>query len=85
MAEKKLIGKVSHFYPKISVVVVDLTDSLKVGDRISIERSSDSFEQTVDSIQVEHANIEEAKAGQSVGLRVTQKTREGAKVYRIIE
>jgi putative protease len=85
MVEKKLIGKISHFYPKISVAVIDLEDTIRVGDKISIERESGSFEQTVDSIQIEHENISEAKRGQSIGLRVNERTREGAKVFKVIE
>lgn len=85
MAEKKFIGKITHFYPKISVAVVELEDTLNVGDRISIERESGSFEQIVESMQIEHENIEQAEAGQSIGLSVVEKTREGAKVFKIIE
>jgi putative protease len=85
MVEKKLIGKISHFYPKISVAVLDLEDTLRVGDRISIERESGTFEQNVDSMQIEHENIREAKKGQSIGLKVIDKTREGAKVFKVIE
>ena len=85
MVEKKLIGKISHFYPKISVAVVDLEDTLRIGDKILIERESGSFEQNVDSIQIEHENIREAKRGQSVGLKVNERTREGAKVFKVIE
>lgn len=85
MVEKKLIGKIVHFYPKISVVVVELEDALKVGDKISIERESGSFEQVVDSMQIEHKNIPEAKAGDAIGLKVTESTREGAKVFKILE
>jgi len=81
--EKKLVGKVTHYYPKISVAVVDLEDTLRVGDRISIERASGSFEQVVDSMQIEHKNIQEAKKGQSIGLKVNEHTREGAKVYKV--
>jgi putative protease len=85
MVEKKLIGKISHFYPKISVAVLDLEDTLRVGDKISIEREVGSFEQTVESMQIEHKNIHEAKKGQSIGLKVNDKTREGAKVFKVIE
>lgn len=85
MVEKKLIGKIVHFYPKISVAVLDLDDMLKVGDRISIEKESGSFEQVVDSMQIEHQNIDEAKKGQSIGLKVIDRTREGAKVFKVIE
>ena len=85
MMEKKFIGVISHFYPKISVAVIDLEDTLKVGDKISIERASGSFEQTVDSMEIEHEKVQEAGKGQSIGLQITEKTREGAKVYKIIE
>jgi translation elongation factor EF-1alpha len=85
MVEKKLVGSISHFYPKISVAVVDLENTLKVGDTISIERASGSFEQVVDSMEIEHEKVQEAEAGQSIGLKVNEKIREGAKVYKIIE
>jgi len=85
MVEKKLIGMISHFYPKISVAVVDLQDTVRVGDKISIERETGTFEQVVDSMQIEHENINEAKKGQSIGLKIIDKTREGAKVFKVIE
>lgn len=81
--EKKLVGKIIHFYPKISVAVVELADSLRTGDKILIERGGDSFEQTVGEMQMEHKNIAEAKKGQSVGLKVVSQTHEGAKVFRV--
>lgn len=82
---KKPVGKIIHFFPKISVAVVELSDILKTGDRISIERGGDSFEQAVGEMQTEHRNIAEAKKGQSVGLKVVSPTHEGAKVFRIVE
>ncbi len=85
MVEKKLIGKIVHFYPKISVAVLELSDTLNVGDKISIEKESGSFEQVVDSMQIEHQSISEAKKGQSIGLKVADKTREGAQVFKVIE
>jgi hypothetical protein len=85
MAEKVLVGKVVHFYPKPSVAVVDVLETLKVGDRISIEKENAAFEQTVDSMQIEHQNIPEAKKGQSIGLKVAEKPKEGAQVFRVIE
>ncbi len=82
---KKQIGKVSHFFSKISVVVVDLTDQLKVGDKISIEGRGNVLEQTVASIQMEHENIESAKAGESIGLKVDSPVKEGDIVFKIEE
>lgn len=82
---KEQIGKVIHFYPKISVAVVELSEALKTGDRISIERGGDSFEQEVGEMQMEHKSILEAGKGQSVGLKVASPTHEGAKVFRVAE
>jgi translation elongation factor EF-1alpha len=83
--EKKPVGKIAHFYPKINVAVVELTDNLKVGDKISIEAKEQAFEQTVDSMQIEHEQIQEAKAGQAIGLRVTGRVHEGNAVYKLVE
>jgi putative protease len=85
MVEKKLVGKISHFFPKISVAVLDLEGTISVGDTISIESPVGAFEQQVDSMQIEHENVEQADAGQSIGLKVVQATKEGSKVYKVIE
>ncbi len=76
----KKVGTVTHYYGKIGVVIVDLSSTLKVGDRIKIENGTE-LEQTVDSMQVEHEQVEEAKKGDKVGLKVPQKVHEGATVY----
>ena len=85
MPEKVLIGKVTHYYPKIGVAVIELSDELKVGDRISIEGATTNFEQTVESMEIEHQKIEVAKAGDSIGLKVIDRVRENDKVYKIVE
>jgi hypothetical protein len=83
--EKKILGKIIHFYPKISVAVIELDDALRVGDKIAIERDENSFEQIVDSMQSEHKNITEAKKGESIGLKTKEATKEGARVFKVIE
>ena len=83
--EKKLVGKITHYFSKIGVAVIELNDTLKVGDRISIEGGSTNFEQTVDSMQIEHENIEEAKSGQAVGMKVADKVREHDSVFKLVE
>ena len=70
MVEKKLIGKITHFYPKISVAVIELEDNLSVGDKILIQRGEETFEQVVKSMQIEHENVEKAEAGQSMVLKL---------------
>ena len=81
--EGKLIGKISHYFSKIGVAVINLSDSLKVGDSIRIAGGENDFTQTVKSMQAEHQNIENAKAGDSIGIKVEQKVREDYKVYKI--
>ncbi|MFH1366801.1 MAG: hypothetical protein ABIH38_02290 [Patescibacteria group bacterium] len=86
MAEEKLIGKVTHFFSKISVAVLTLTeDSLKVGEKIHFKGGERDFEQTVTSLQVEHQEIPEAKKGDDVGLKTDAPVREGDEVYKVFE
>jgi translation initiation factor IF-2 len=77
----KKIGKVTHFFSKIGVAVIELEDTLKVGQTIIISGHEKEFEQHVDSMQVEHAQVPEAKAGESVGMKVEQLVKEGDQVY----
>lgn len=81
--EKKLVGKISHYFTKIGVGVVELSDELRVGDKISIEGATTNIQQTIDSMQIEHENVQSAGAGQSIGLKVKDRVREGDLVYKL--
>ena len=81
-AEEKPIGKVTHYFGKIGVMALDLTDKLSVGERIHIKGHTTDVILTVDSLQIEHASVPEAKAGDSVGIKVGEKVRPGDMVYR---
>jgi putative protease len=70
------IGKVTHFYPKIGVAVVELSSNLSVGDNITFSGSTD-FSQAVSSMQVEHESITTAKKGETIGLKVDQPVKPG--------
>jgi len=85
MEKKELIGKVTHFFDKISVAVIKLTNKLSVGDEILIQGTETNFTQKVESMQVEHKNIEKAKAGDEVGMKVSEKVKENDSVYRIMK
>jgi len=78
------VGKVTHYFTKIDVAVVDLTAPLSVGDKIAIKGATTDLEQTVDSMQIEHENVTTAKAGQSIGLKVKERVRESDVVYKIV-
>ena len=72
----------SHFFTKISVAVVEVSGTLAVGDTILVKGPTTDFEQVVGSMQIEHENVEKAEAGQSIGLKVEQRVREGDIVYK---
>ena len=82
MADKE-IGKVTHFYDKIGVMVVKLTDKVSVGDTIKVKRGDEEFEEKVESMQVEHESIEKAKKGDEIAIKIAGKTKEGAVVYKV--
>lgn len=83
MAEKKEkeIGEVIHYYGKIKVAIVKLKGALKKGDSIHILGATSDFTQKADSIQFDHAEIEEGKKGKEVGIKVKEHAREGDKVF----
>jgi phage terminase small subunit len=76
------IGRITHFFPKISVAVIELEKALEVGDTIAVKGPTTDFEQKVDSMQIEHKNVEKAEAGQSIGLKVAERVRETDVVYK---
>ncbi len=81
--EGKLIGKITHYFGNIEVAVIELSDKLKVGDNIRIVGGDVDFTQAVDSMEIEHEKIKEAKKGDSAGLKMSQKVHEGYKVYKV--
>ena len=83
MADKK-IGKVSHYFDKISVAIIELSAPLKVGDKLKFVRKGEElFQQEVVSMQIEHQQIQVAKKGDGIGVKVDQKVHEGVEVYKV--
>lgn len=82
MADFK-VGKITHYYDKIGVAVLELSDNLAAGDTIRISGHGKEYTQVVSSMQIEHENIQEAKKGQSVGLKMDQEVKEGDEVYKV--
>ncbi|MGD9014816.1 MAG: translation elongation factor-like protein [Candidatus Omnitrophota bacterium] len=77
------IGKVTHYYGHISVAILQLSDLLKVGDSIHIKGHTSDFTQEIASMQIEHQDVQEAKAGDLVGIKVSQKTHPNDKVFKV--
>lgn len=80
MADTKA-GTITHYFDRIGVAVVDVLATLKVGDKIKITGHDHEFEQTVGSMQVEHANVDKAGKGDQVGMKVDQPVKEGDEVF----
>jgi putative protease len=83
MAEQE-IGVINEFFAHINVAGVALSDTMRVGDTIHIVGHTTDLEQSVDSMQIEHEQVQEAKAGQAVGIKVKDRVRHGDKVYKVV-
>lgn len=82
LAQEEAVGTVTHYYSHLSVAVIQVNKgSLRTGDKIHIKGHTTDFTQTVESMEYEHQKIEEAKAGQSVGIKVIDHAREHDIVY----
>ena len=79
------IGKVSDFFARPVVAGIELTRKLKLGDKLHIKGHTTDMELIVDSMQINNVNVKEAKAGDSVGIKVTERVRRGDTVYKVIE
>jgi predicted ribosome-associated RNA-binding protein Tma20 len=79
---EQLVGKITHYFPKIGVAVVKLSANLRQGDEILVKGTHATFRQMVTSMQVEHANISQAAPGQEIGMKVSQLVHVGDQVYR---
>jgi putative protease len=79
----KKIGKITHYFDKIGVAVLLATDgAMKIGDMIRIGEAETGVEQKVESMQVEHKQVETAKKGDEVGLKVASEVKQGQIVYK---
>lgn len=78
------VGKVSHYYDKLSVAIIDLDGTLSVGDNIKFVRGGeDLFEQKVESLQIEHEKKDSAGKGDVIGLKTNEAVKEGTEVYKV--
>lgn len=80
-----LVGEVSHYYNRIGVAVIDLKDSLQLGDQVHFFGRSTDFRQEITSMQIEHESISEAGKGQEIAVKVDRRVRNHDKVYKLSE
>jgi len=83
IVDKDLVGKVIHFYDKIGVAVIKLGKALKVGDEVKFVHGENTFEQSVESMQLEHEQVKGGKKGQEVAIKVDKETKSGTLVYLV--
>ena len=76
------VGKVTHYYNKAGVAIIEVEGDVKVGDTVKFQGHGADFEQTLDSIQVNHEQVQSAKKGDIVGVKVTQEVKEGVEVIK---
>ena len=81
MEKLREVGRVSHFFAKINVAIIELKSAISVGDQILIKGPTTDIEQTVDSMEIEHEKVKQAEAGQSIGMKVNARVRENDSVY----
>jgi len=81
--EEKLIGRVNHWFGKIGVAGIELTDKLAVGDHIHLLGHTTDFDQEVTSMQIMHQDVAAAGPGDDVGIKVQFRARVGDRVYRV--
>jgi len=81
--KEELIGKITHYFDKIEVGIIEISKGgLAVGDEIHIKGTTTDFEQPIESMQIEHEQVEKAKKGDAIGLKVKDKVREGDEVFK---
>ncbi|MFC1636642.1 translation elongation factor-like protein [Planctomycetota bacterium] len=81
---EEMIGEVSDFFARPVVAAIELTASLKLGDKIHIKGHTTDLELNVDSMQISNVPVEEAKAVDGIGVKVPERIRKGDKVYKIV-
>ena len=84
--KEKEIGYVSNYFSKLSVAAIEITNgTVSVGDTLHFKGHTTDFKSKVDSIQIEHGSVKEAKKGDSIGIKIFEKARKMDKVYKLIE
>ncbi|MHC4478365.1 MAG: translation elongation factor-like protein [Planctomycetota bacterium] len=79
------IGNVSDFFARPVVAAIELTAALRLGDKIHIKGHTTDLELNVDSMQIDNVPVENAKAGDSVGVKVPERVRTGDTVYKVVD
>ena len=84
MISEICIGTVTHYFGKISVAVLSLTDPIHIGDKIRIRGNDTECDQEVTSLQVDHEAVDTGQVGTEVAMQVSQSVRCGCQIYKLL-
>ena len=82
---EEVIGQVTDFFARPVVAGIELTATLKQGDKIHIKGHTTDLELTIDSMEINNVAVKEAKAGDAIGVKVSERVRRGDTVYKVID
>lgn len=82
MADKPA-GKITHYYDKIGVAVIEVMSPLAVGDEIKVSGHENEFTQKIESLQIEHEQIQKAEKGKVVGMKVEKPVKENDLIFKV--
>ncbi len=77
------VGRVFNFFEKIMVAAIEINGDIKLGNTLRFVGAGHDFTEVVDSMQVDGKNVERAKKGDKIGIKISEKINKGAKVYRV--
>jgi len=80
---EEVIGQISDFFAHPVVAGIQLTGTLKAGDSIHIKGHTTDLEFTVESMQIDNVDVTEARAGDAIGIKVSERVRRGDTVYKV--
>ncbi len=84
MSQETKVGRITHYFSKLSVAIIKVEEgSLKMGDEIHIKGATSDFTQKIESMEIDHQAVNEATAGQEVGIKVIEHARENDAVYKV--
>ena len=82
---EEVVGKVMDFFARPVVAGIDVTAPIKVGDRVHIKGHTTDLEFTIESMQIDNVNVETAKAGDAIGIKLSDRVRRGDVVYKVTD
>ena len=77
------LGIITHYYTHLQVGIIKLDQDLNSGDKVLFKGHTTSFEQIINDMELDHKKVEVAKKGEEVGVKVSEKVREGDEVFKL--